>query len=290
MTTDRWLVTGATGFIGQAVVRLALKSGIHVAALVSGGSKKRLPKEVTPIAGKLDSPDWQAIEAFAPMVCIHCAWITKPGEYLNSTENEPLVENSIRLASDLYRMGLSRFVGLGTCIEYAPSPRALNEKDPRSTDIRPYVKAKLKTLDGISTLVPDQTQFSWVRIFYPYGPGEPSEKFLPLALKTLSEGGELTLRRPADIVDYIHVADVASAICAVAVASEGGIFNVGNGQPLSVKQVAATIKKASGAKGKILENTQNETVSRFADNNRLKTLGWNPTYSLEEGICSMLTR
>jgi nucleoside-diphosphate-sugar epimerase len=209
---------------------------------------------------------------------------------LSSPENGSLAEASIRLASGLYRAGLSRFVGLGTCLEYAPNDRALREEDPRSADARPYVRAKLHALDGIFALAPTVSSFSWARIFYPYGSGEPSEKFLPSALKILSENGELTLRRPADIVDYIHVTDVALAICAVAMARDGGIVNIGSGRPLTVSQVADIAQNECCGNGKIIVSAQSDSISRFADTTRLKSLDWKPSISLEEGMRSMLER
>lgn len=289
MNTDRWLITGGTGFIGGAVVRQAVNSGIHVAVLVRDPSRESLPEGVVQIAGELASPDWHAIRAFEPQLCIHSAWISTPGVYLHSPENGPLADASLRFAKDLYQLGLSRFVGLGTCLEYASSPEALHEMDSRSTERSPYVDAKLRTLDGLVKLAPGPSSYAWVRVFYPYGQGEPPQKFLSSALRTLSEGGELSLRRPADVVDYIHVTDTAAAICAVARARDGGIFNIGTGHPLTVTQVANTVRDVCGGKGAIIENAQDDPTSRYADTARLKVLGWKPSIPLEEGIRSMLT-
>jgi nucleoside-diphosphate-sugar epimerase len=285
---ERWLITGGTGFIGGAVVRLALKSGIQTAVLARAHSLESLPNGVTPIVGSLASPDWQAIREFAPQVCIHCAWIATPGEYLSSPENDPLAEDSIKLAAGLYDGGLSRFVGLGTCFEYAPSDIALLESNPRSSDAYPYVMAKLKALDGISAMAPHPDSFAWARIFFAYGPGEPSAKFLSSALQTFLLGGEFTLQRPEDIADYVHVDDVATAIQILASAAEFGVFNVGSGQPISIGQVAQLAWEACGQKGKIVQRHQGEPVSRFADVGRLNALGWKPTHTLEEGIKSIL--
>ena len=103
------LLTGATGFIGSAFTRQALARGHQLAALI-------IPSESIPpnlaatsnlawLRGTLDDAPWKDITALAPDVCLHMAWITTPGIYLESPENFRFVESSIRFLRKIRETG-----------------------------------------------------------------------------------------------------------------------------------------------------------------------------------------
>src|SRR6266404_2068156 len=116
------LLTGPTGFVGSAFTRLALSRGHEVAGLL-------IPSEPVPphlpaqpglvwMRGTLQEPPWDAITPFAPDVCVHAAWITTPGIYLESAENERFRDSSLQFLRDLRQRGLGHIASLGTCVEY----------------------------------------------------------------------------------------------------------------------------------------------------------------------------
>src|SRR5437773_8400639 len=115
------LLTGATGFIGSAFTRQALARGHQLAALI-------IPSESIPpnlaatsnlawLRGTLDDAPWKDIIALAPDVCLHLAWITTPGIYLESPENFRFLESSIRFLRKIREAGTKHIFGLGTCVE-----------------------------------------------------------------------------------------------------------------------------------------------------------------------------
>src|SRR6185436_7796426 len=97
----RVFVTGASGFIGAAVMRLLLEQGIETAALVSiGRPHDRLQDfdgRFVRIEGRLaDIPSLRPqLEAFHPDACIHLAWYAEPGKYLYAPENVPMLQQSL---------------------------------------------------------------------------------------------------------------------------------------------------------------------------------------------------
>jgi GDP-L-fucose synthase len=62
--------------------------------------------------------------------------------------------------------------------------------------------------------------------------------------------------------------------------------NVASGVETSIKTLAETLKKISGFKGKLWYNTNRPEgiLNRSIDNSRLKELGWEPKYTLEEAL------
>src|SRR5436309_3244628 len=84
------LLTGPTGFIGSAFTRLALSRGHSVAGLIIPA--EQVPAHLPPhplltwVRGTLDEAPWNDIKQFAADVCLHTAWVTAPGVYLESPD------------------------------------------------------------------------------------------------------------------------------------------------------------------------------------------------------------
>ena len=114
------LLTGPTGFIGSAFARLALARGHQLAGLALPGESlpAGLEGAATWLRGTLDAAPWKEIAAFAPDLCVHAAWITTPGIYLESPMNERFRDWSLAFVRQLLGMGVAHIVGLGTCVEY----------------------------------------------------------------------------------------------------------------------------------------------------------------------------
>ena len=91
------------------------------------------------------------------------------------------------------------------------------------------------------------------------------------------------------IRDYIHVNDLADAhikayeyLCNE---KESNIFNLGNGQGYSVREVIDMCKKVTGVdfEVKIDERREGDPDILIADSTKIKEkLGWTPQYNLEQ--------
>lgn len=282
------LVTGATGFLGSRLVRKALDAGARVATLCRMDATGFLKKETCVIRGTLEHPDWSAIEAFRPGVCVHCAWIAAPGEYIHSPLNARLAKATVDFARRLETFGLRHFVGMGSCAEYEPSSRALEEDDPEARNATPYVEAKLEVLRFLESTC--ASPFAWLRIFYLYGRGEHPGRFLTSTAKTLKAGRELTIQRPEDLVDYVHVDDAANAAWDVVRHGLTGIYNVGSGESRTVSSIAGRLGRLTGHPELVRYAEQKTSTSRVADIEKLKATGWKPrrdfARSLEEIVAT----
>jgi UDP-glucose 4-epimerase len=91
------------------------------------------------------------------------------------------------------------------------------------------------------------------------------------------------------IRDYIHVNDLADAhikayefLCEN---DESDVFNLGNGQGFSVREVIEMCKKVTGRdiEVQIDERREGDPARLIADSSKIKNkLGWNPQYDLEQ--------
>src|SRR5215469_7125760 len=112
------LLTGPTGFIGAAFTRLALSRGHSIAGLII--PSEQIPAHLPPhpnlswLRGTLDDASWSQIEQFQPDVCVHTAWVTAPGVYLESPDNYKFLESSVKFLRKVNDLGVNHIVGLGT--------------------------------------------------------------------------------------------------------------------------------------------------------------------------------
>ena len=186
------------------------------------------------------------IEIIRSELCIHLAWYVEPGKYLASPANLDFLCASLRLAKNLAERGCKRFVASGSCLEYDSSDKPLNESSPtRPRHLYSAVKLALyHALDDFCRTA--DMQFAWTRFFYQYGPGEDPRRLVPTTINSLLRGQVCNLTPGDQVRDFLHVADVASAVVAVAQSHLTGAVNIGSGVPLTIREIAETIAALLG--------------------------------------------
>lgn len=232
------MITGATGFIGRAIVRRLAIDG----------------HEAIPVGGDLlaETPDLSQTNATH---CIHAAWYTNHTDYLGHPANRAWLAASTNLAEAFALAGGKRFIGLGTCLEYdVAHASGLCVED--ETPLRPdslYARCKLKLFQ---TLADSGRDFAWVRVFFVYGPHDRAGRLVPSMMNCFSRG-EATgptfggLRR-----DYIHVDDLADQVVRIAISGVPGPINTGVGEAPKLSEIFAAGALAFGRPD--LARTNNE--------------------------------
>ena len=130
-----------------------------------------------------------------------------------------------------------------------------------------------------------------------YGPGDnfgtARSHVLPSLIGRLDEAS----REGRDVVtlwgsgaarrDLVHADDIASA-CSVVLRKydNDAPINIGSGSDLSIAEVAQVVAKEVGFRGQIVwDSTRPDGVAqRLLDIRPLRSLGWNPSVSLPEGV------
>ncbi len=296
----RVFVTGASGFVGAAVMRLLLEQSIETAALVSNGKPlsrlQDLDGQYIRIEGRLaDIPSLRSqIEAFRPDTCIHLAWYAEPGKYLYSPENVPVMQQSLNLLQTLIEMGCQQFVGVGTCAEYDTDMGFLRE-DGSTNPATIYAACKLSMcLIGQHMAAAAGINFAWGRLFYLYGEQEDSRRLVPALIHSLRQGKPFEATAGEQVRDYLHTADVASALITLAAQKAQGIYNIASGIPITMRNLMDTIGDIVGGTDLIrfgaIPYRQWEPMFICGDNHKLKSLGWSPRYTLHEGLEQTIER
>jgi UDP-glucuronate decarboxylase len=282
------LITGAAGFIGSHIAHQLVREGHEVHTVVRPQTDLWRLEDIRDslhfIHGDLLDTSF-ILPRLSFDSCVHLAWYVEPGKYLHSPLNKDWVEASLRLARSLREAGCRRFIAAGTCFEYATSDPPQHESTPTAASTL-YVQSKLELLQALPSVSID---FAWVRFFYQYGPYEDARRLMPVVINLLRRGEEAKLVPGDRIRDYLHIEDVASAVCAVAQSSLTGTVNIGSGVPNTVRDIGLKIGELLNRPDLIklgaFPYSPTEPMHMRADNTKLREgTGWKPRYNLDDGL------
>src|SRR4029078_3588514 len=97
------LLTGATGFVGQQLLRALSERGCRVLPVVGESKQGDAPlcDAISPLVARLDifaeDADWWARACRGVNTVIHAAWYAEPGQYLQSAKNQEGLSGPLRL-------------------------------------------------------------------------------------------------------------------------------------------------------------------------------------------------
>jgi nucleoside-diphosphate-sugar epimerase len=133
--TTTVLATGCSGFLGRHCASALVRHGFNVHAVSrtrQGGAADGITWH------KLDLQTRGATErliaTLRPSHLLHLAWVTAPDRYRHAAENLDWMEASLALVKAFGAQGGRRFVGAGSCAEYAATDDRCVED---TTPIRP---------------------------------------------------------------------------------------------------------------------------------------------------------
>ena len=302
-TVSRVLVTGASGFIGRALVPALLAAGYDVRAAVRHLPVPFAPPVEVATHGDLDGDvDWRALMADADFV-IHLAGIahTGPGvaeayyDHVNHLATAALAE-AARVA------GIKRVVFVST-IRAQTGPRSdhvLTEADePRPTD--PYGRSKLAAEVALAR---SDADFTVLRPVVVYGSGVKGN------LRTLMRLAALPIPLPFGAFtnhrSLLSVHNLAAAIAHVLqhAASSGATYVVADPQPVSLADIVTALRAGLGKAPRLLavppgliglslamlgrsRNWDQLNGQLVVNPNKLLAAGWRPDPDTTGGLAAM---
>ena len=288
-------MTGATGFVGSQVVRSIVSDGHQPFCLVRPNSNLwrlegfRASLRLVECELMDQAETRTCMSSVRPDMCVHCAWYVDPGEYWNSIRNLDWLCASIFLARTLAEFGCRRFVGIGTCAEYAAVRRAASEQDP-TLPSTPYVASKIALSLALEQLARiTDMEVAWARVFYLYGPFEPESRLVPSVILALLEERVADLTEGRQVRDFLHVEDAGSAIWAVGKSGHVGPVNVGSGEPVAIRELVTTLGNILGRPDLLrfgaISRMESVADSVYADISLLqRATSWQRRYALEDGL------
>lgn len=233
-------VTGASGFVGRHVLAEFASRGIEVVATSRREMARSNPStSVRWVTLDMAHPPASGMAALGhPDVLLHLAWNGLP-HYRSLHHFESELPLQYRFLAGLIREGLGTLVTTGTCLEYGMQSGPLPE-DAATLPTTPYGYGKdalRKQLELLKAVQP--FNFTWARLFYMHGEGQPETSLLPMLEKAVAQGKHsFDMSGGEQLRDYLPVAEVARRLVDLAIGRQNlGTINLCSGQPISVRSL-----------------------------------------------------
>lgn len=298
---SRCFVAGHRGLVGSALVR----------ALAGRG----YPEPIVRTRDELDLLDQKAVAKFfndeQPDVVFFAA-AKVGGIRANDTyrwdflyENLVIQTNVLGSALDT---GVERVVFFGSsCIYPRLAEQPIKEEylltGPLEHTNEPYALAKIA---GVKLVDAANSQFGrkWISLMPTnlYGPNDnfdlEKSHVLPALIRKFHDAKEARANgRNASVTlwghgtarrEFLHVDDAANAALLMMESGLTGLYNVGSGSDLPIRELARIVARVVGYDGAVEWDSSKPdgTPRKLMDSSRLREHGWSPRISLEDGIRS----
>ena len=305
------LLTGGAGYIGSVVSEQLIDRGERVVVFdnLYQGHRAAVQPDAKFVQGDLsdrsavkqvfDENTFDAVMHFASYTLVGES-MDKPFKYIGDN-----VTNGLNLLQEAVAHGVRRFILSSTANLFDRPARIPIDENEQIIPGSPYGESKylleriLAWLDHTAGL-----KYAALRYFNAAGASErfgedhtPETHLIPLVLKVALGnfphiqvyGGDYPTHDGTCVRDYIHVVDLAQAhILALQALDRGSrVYNLGNGQGFSVKEVIETSQRVTGRSipSIVRDRRPGDPATLIASSEQIRTeLGWIPKYPNLEDI------
>ena len=305
MSENKYLVTGAAGFIAARVCGMLLEAGHHVVGIDNlndyydvslkehrveqlRGERFEFRRvdieDQSAVREVFDAHTFSAVFNLAARAGVRYS-MENPHVYLTTNS-----QGSLNLLDEMKRCETPKYVLASTSSLYAGLPMPFSESLPVNTPISPYAASKkaaeamaycYHNLYGIDTSI--------VRYFTVYGPAARPDMSIFRFIRWVDDGSPIQLFGDGEQTrDFTYVDDIARGTIAAAAPLGFEVINLGGGEhPVSLNRIIEMIEERVGKKANIehLPFHKADMSATSADITKAKRLlDWQPTVSIEEGL------
>ena len=291
MTARCALVTGATGFVGQHLVRHLQRAGWQVDVIVrSTSDTTALKDQPEPVSfyeydNSMDSV-LSILAESKPDVVFHLASLVLSEH--QPDDITPLIQSNllfgVQLVEAMTQVGVTSLINTGTFWQHYEG-RAYSP-------VNLYAATKQAFEDLLQYYIEAQTlRVITLKLYDTYGPDDPRPKLINLLRRLASDGQALAMSPGEQQIDLTHVDDVSRAFLVAAdrfiqgVASGHERYAISSGQPLELRAVVDKIQRILGRKLPIEWGERPYRTREVMQTWRGSSLpGWEPMISLESWL------
>jgi UDP-glucose 4-epimerase len=291
LSDEQVLVTGASGFVGRAVVRALRDGGARVTTI----DQVDFPRsEVNGLVGDLTDPrvrDAAVTEGLTGIV--HLAAVTS---VLRSVEDPVGVyEANVGVTASLLELararGVGRFVLSSTNAVVGDVGTATIREDTPLRPLTPYGATKAACEMLMSAYAGSYGMATCaLRLTNVYGPGmEHKDSLVARLMKAALSGATVQVYGDGTQVrDFVHVSDVVRGLLLAWERRWVGPLIVGSGRSSSVLEVLDTARRVTGRPlpATHVAPKAGEMPAVIVDIGRARGLGYEPAVTLDEGVAS----
>ncbi len=291
------LVLGARGMVGSAIHRELIKEGFHSVNAIGRTELNLLDQSKVESYFKAFKPDY-----------VFLAAAKVGGIVANNTFRADFIFENLQIQQNVFNAAFKAqtqnllFLG-SSCIYPKNAPQPLKEEhlltSPLEPTNEPYAIAKIA---GLKTAESFRKQYGlhWISVMPTnlYGVNDNfdlnNSHVIPGLIARLDKaikGGDKTFSiwgtgKPRR--EFLYVDDMARAcIYAIQQGKDAPDFmNVGTGEDIEIGELAKIIATKMGFSGELIFDSSKPdgTMRKLLDVSRIKSLGWSPQVSLEQGL------
>lgn len=254
---SKYVVTGATSFIGEAVVKELLKKQHQVYVIVRPTSKKRQLYQESwdchPVFLDLDHIE-QCESIIKNADCfLHFGWdgVAAKGRS-NSEIQAQNVNHSLMCVKTASKLGCKSFLFAGSQAEYGIKYDVIRE-DTVCEPILEYGKGKLDVLKMAQPLAQSLgLKYYHARIFSVYGPGDHPWTLVSSSIEKFLKGEEFKASTGEQTWNFLYIDDAAHALVSLVESNaESGVYNIAGEDTRPLKDFIVEIYRSCGGKGSL---------------------------------------
>jgi len=305
------LITGGAGYIGSHTNKALHKAGYDTVVVddlckgyenfVKWGNLEKYNTGSNDLREVFEKYDIDAVMHFAAFISVGES-VEFPQKYFKNN-----YKNTLNLLQIMREFNVDKFILSSTAAVYGNPKQIPITEDEDLKPINPYGHSKFITEKALQREA-DKGDFNYVSLRYFNAAGcdfdgeigelhDPETHLIPLILDAAIGkrdsisifGDDYDTPDGTCIRDYIHVNDLADAhikayefLCRE---NQSDVFNLGNGQGYSVREVIDMCKKVTGRdfEVEIAPRREGDPARLIADSTKIQNkLGWTPQYDLSQ--------
>jgi nucleoside-diphosphate-sugar epimerase len=302
-------VTGATGFIGTALVKRLLEHGHHVRAV----GRSIGPEWIASIcaAGEADSVkrlELQRGDLLDPSFVARCFsgaatlfHLAAEQSKRPATSDFGLITQNVRIAGSVATCAaasqIKSIVWASSALVYGTAARKARSEDSALRPETDYAIAKVvgESIASDTARAAGQ-KLSVLRIFNCYGVGQTDRSFLGHLISQALAGDVIEIQHLDAVRDFVHVDDILEGMLLASLCERDNILvNLGTGVGTSLHDVVEMFRSMLNREISVVvagSSAPSEASNYLvADPRRaMDSLGWRPRWTFSEGLLYLMKR
>ncbi len=300
-STDRILILGGSGFIGQHLINRCLLDTPHVTCLglhESQGQqfiKNPATRKACDITSQQSVIDILRGNAYEYVFNL-CGFVDHTPYFKGGRRViDAHFGGLLNVLDNLDQKVLKSFVQVGSSDEYGELVPPQVEH-MQGDAFSPYSVAK-KAGTALVSMLAEREEFPGVvvRLFLVYGPGQNQQRFIPQVITSCLRNEHFPVTKGDQLRDFCYVEDVVDALVRAALAEKarGQVINIASGNPTTVRKMIEKIVTLVG-QGTPMFGARpyrpGESMALYADITKAKQLlDWSPLTDIDIGLRKTIT-
>lgn len=292
-------ITGATGFVGKALVDKLLALGSEVTVFVRDKDKAYSywgEKVKIMYFDIQNSANIQSLDRFEVDTVFHLAWYGTSGIERTNVKTQLLnVQGTCEFLSKCAENGCKRFVYSGSIMEYEvmeylPKNGAIPSLTAIYSTAKMTADFMLKSLAGTKGIEYVNCMISNI-----YGESENSERFLNSTIRKMLKNETVLMTTGKQLYDFIYISDAIEEIIIAGIWGKGSnTYYIGSEEQLPLRNYIEKMKEVCLSNseikyGEIPYNNAYLTYQEFEKDKIFKEYDYKMQYSFTDGILRVIT-